>query len=79
MSVFKSPKQQPIEPAPAPEPPPPPPERSDTETQRLAEAQRRKFFSGKNIDALALLSGSRGVSESSTSSAVRMLGGVGKV
>lgn len=58
----------------APEPLPPPPARSDTETQALAEEQRKRFTPGGN-NASNFLTRS-GVT--SATSAVQFLGGASK-
>ena len=58
-----------------PDPPPPVPERSDTETQTLAEEQRKRFF-GRSGRASTMLTGGSGVDEGSA--AVRFLGGAAK-
>lgn len=76
--IFSSKVPETPEPPPAPEPPPPPPERTDAEIATLAEKQRRRYFTGQGGRASTMLTGSRGVSEASQSSAVAMLGGVGR-
>lgn len=77
--IFSAPKTpDPPPPAPAPEPLPPAPEKSSAEVTAAAEAQRRKYFSGSGGRATTMLTGGLGVADGSTSSAVRLLGGVGR-
>lgn len=76
---FSAPKTpDPPPPAPPPEPLPPAPERSSAEVASAAEAQRKKFYAGSSGRAMTMLTGAGGVSDSERSSAVRMLGGVGR-
>lgn len=64
---FSKPKAAPVV---MPEPLPPPPERSDSETQALADEQRRKFATpGRAATFLT------GAGTTQGSSAVRFLGG----
>lgn len=77
--IFRAPKApDPPPSAPAPEPLPPAPERSSAEVASAADAQRKKFYSGSGGRAMTMLTGGAGVSDSSTSAAVRLLGGVGR-
>lgn len=66
---FSKPKSSPVV---IPDPLPPPPERTDTETQRLADEQRKRFAgSGGGRASTFLTAGGT----SAGSSAVRFLGG----
>ncbi|MFN3612659.1 hypothetical protein [Tepidimonas sp.] len=80
--ILSKPKVAPApapEPAPPPEPLPPPPERSSDEVAAAAERQRKRYYGGQGGRAMNMLTGGLGVPSASTSAAVRMLGGVGKV
>lgn len=65
---FAKPKAAPVV---MPEPLPPPPERTDTETQQLAEEQRKRFAAPGGRSSTWLSAGGT----SAPSSAVRFLGG----
>lgn len=58
-----------------PDPLPPPPERSSSETQALAETQRRQFF-GRGGRASTMLTGGEGTGGGSQ--AIRFLGGAAR-
>lgn len=66
---FKKPKVAPVV---VPDPLPPAPERTDTETQALADEQRKRFASAGGGRAATFLTGG---GTTAGSSAVRFLGG----
>lgn len=66
---FSKPKATPVV---VPDPLPPPPERNDTETQNLADEQRKRFAGAGGGRASTFLTGG---GTSMGSSAVRFLGG----
>lgn len=68
-SVFSKPKAAPVV---TPDPLPPAPERSDSQTQELADEQRKKFAGSKGGRASTFLTQG---GTTASSSAVRFLGG----